>query len=132
MSSSVRVSRPAPGFTTVSELHKQPLISPTGSAASGQRNYVPEMPGRSHPQTLLPDLPTAYTILSKSTYVPETQSQSHQLISLPTLPMVNTIQSNIIRQPTNLSMPPVMYDVPLLADVSLAAHSPMLQHLMLY
>ena len=132
MSSSVRVSRPAPGFTTVSELCKQPLTYPTGSAAPGQRNYVPEMPGRSHPQTLLPNLPMENTIPSKSTCVPETQSQSHLLISLPTLPMANTIQSNFVPQPTNFPMPPVMYDVRLLADMSLAAQSPMLQHLMLY
>ena len=132
MSSSVTVSRPPPGFTTVSELRKQPLTYPTGSAAPGQRNYVPEMPGRSHPQTLLPNLPMENTIPSKSTCVPETQSQSHLLISLPTLPMANTIQSNFVPQPTNFPMPPVMYDVRLLADMSLAAQSPMLQHLMLY
>jgi hypothetical protein len=73
----------------------------------------------------------ANTNLSKSTYVPETQGQSHQLFSLPTLPMANAIQSNFIPQPTNLPMPPV-YDVPLLANMSLAAQSPVLQHLMLY
>ena len=115
----------------MSELHKQPLISPTGSAAHGQTNNVPEMPGTSHPQTLLTNLPMANTNLSKSTYVPETQGQSHQLFSLPTLPMANAIQSNFIPQPTNFPMPPV-YDVPLLANMSLAAQSPVLQHLMLY
>jgi hypothetical protein len=74
----------------------------------------------------------ANTILSKSTYVPETQGQSHQLISLPNLPIANTIQSNLIPQPTNVLMPPLMYDVPLLVNPSLAAQSSMFQNLMLY
>ena len=127
------MSRPPPGFTAVSELHKQPLISPTGSAALGQSKYVPEMPGRAHQQTFLPNIPMANTILSKNTYVPETQGQSHLLISLPTLPMSNTIQSNFIPQPTSVPVPPVMYDVPLLANTSsLAAQSSVLQHLALY
>jgi len=133
MSSTVTVSRPPPGFTAVSELHKQPLLSPTGSAAPGQSKYFPAMPGSSHPQTLLPNIPMANTILSKSTYVPETQGQSPLLISLPNMPMANTIQSNLIPQPTNVLMPPVMYDVPLLANPSpLAAQSSMFQNLMLY
>jgi hypothetical protein len=98
----VTVSRPPPGFTAVSEVHKKPLISPTGSAAPGQSNYVPAMPGSS--QTLLPDVP-----------------------------MANTIVSNFIPQPTNVPIPPVMYDVPLLANASsLAAQSSVLQRLTLY
>jgi hypothetical protein len=60
----------------------------------------------------------ANTILPRSTYVPETQGQSHLLISLPNLPMVNAIQPNFIPQPTNLPIPPVMYDVPLHANTS--------------
>jgi len=133
MSSTVTVSRPPPGFTAVSELHKQPLILPTGSAAPGQSRYVPAMPGRSHPQTLLPNVPMANTILSKSTYVPEPQAQSQLLISLPNLPMANTIQPNFIPQPTNVSIPPVMYDVSLLANASsLAAQTSVLQRYMLY
>jgi hypothetical protein len=47
--------------------------------------------------------------------------------------MANTIQSNLIPQPTNVLMPPVVYDVPLLANPSsLAAQSSMFQNLMLY
>jgi hypothetical protein len=75
----------------------------------------------------------ANTILSESTYVPETQGQSHLLTSLPNFPVANTIQSNFIPQPTSLPVPPVLYDVPLLANASsLAAQSSVLQHLMLY
>jgi hypothetical protein len=134
MSPTITVSRPPPGFTAVSELHKQPLISPTVSAAApGQSKYVPAMPGSSHPHMPLPNIPMANTILPKSAYVPGTQGQSHLLISLPNLPMANTIQSNFIPQPANLLMPPVMYDVPLFANTSsLAAQSSVFQHLWLY
>jgi hypothetical protein len=111
----------------MSELHKQPHISPTGSAAPGQSKYVPAMPGTSHPQTSLPSVPMVNTILSKSTYAPETQGQSQLLISLPNLPMANTIQSNFVPQPANVPIPPVVYDVSLFANASLAA-----QHLALY
>jgi hypothetical protein len=45
----------------------------------------------------------------------------------------NTIQSNFIPQPTNVPIPPVMYDAPLLANASsMAAQSSVVQHLMLY
>jgi hypothetical protein len=98
MSSTITVSRSPPGFTAVSEVHKQPLISPTGSAARGQSKYGPAMSGISHRQTLLPDVP-----------------------------MANTIPSIFIPQPTNVPILPVMYDVPLLANASsLAAQHCML------
>jgi len=133
MSSTVTVSRPPPGFTAVSELHKQPLISPTRSAAPGQSRYVLAMPGRSHPQTLLPNVPMVNTILSKSTYVPEPQAQLQLLIPVPNLPMANTIQPNFVPQPTNVSIPPVMYDVSLLANASsLAAQTSVLQRFITY
>ena len=104
MSSTVTVSRPPPSFTAVSELHQQPLISPTGSAAPGQSNYVPAMPGSSHPQA-----------------------------SLPNVSMANTVQPNFIPQPTNVPILPVMYDVSLLANaLSLVAQSSVLQNLLLY
>lgn len=129
MSSAVTVNRPSPCFTAVSELHKQPLNSPTGSAAPGESKYVPEMPDISHPKTSLPSIP----IVSNSTYVPGTQGQTHLLISLPTLPMDHTIQSNFVPQPTNMLVPPVVYDAPLLANASsLEAQSSMLQQLMFY
>jgi len=117
MSSTVTVNRPPPGFTAMSEFHKHPLFSPTGSAAPGQSKYVPAMPGRSHPQMSMPNVPMANTI-SKSTYAPETQGQSQLLISLPNLPMANTIQSNFVPQPANVPIPPVMYDVSLFANAS--------------
>ena len=118
MSSTVTVSHPPPGFTAMSEFHKHPLFSPTGSAAPVQSKYVPAMPGRSHPQMSMPSVPMANTNPSKSTYAPETQSQSQQRISLPNLPMADTIQSNYVPQPANVPIPPYMYDVSLFANAS--------------
>jgi len=75
----------------------------------------------------------ANTILSKSAFVQETQGQPHLMLPLPDLPVANTIQSNFIPQPANVLMPPVMYDVPLLANtLSLAAQLSVLRHLLLY
>jgi len=47
--------------------------------------------------------------------------------------MVNTIVSNVIPQSANMLIPPVIYDIPLIANTSsLAAKSSMLQNLWLY
>jgi len=97
------VRHPPPGFPALSELHKQPLISPVVSAAApGQCKYIPAMPGSLHPQ-----------------------------MPLPNLPMANTMQSDFIPQPSNVLMQPVMYHDPLLASaLSLTAQLSVLYHLL--
>ncbi|GFG39186.1 hypothetical protein Cfor_04145, partial [Coptotermes formosanus] len=117
VTSTITVSRPPPGFTAAHELHNQPLLPPTGSAAPRQKPHLS---------------PAGSAAPRQSTYVPEMPGKSHLQTSHPTLPMANTIPSTFKPQPTDVPRLPVVYE-PLLANTtSLAAQSSVLQQLALY